>query len=155
MGVSIRGEAEALADLAAFGRPFDMDQLGPALRDIAVDGMEASTQAQTTPDGAPWAPLSDDYRKWKQAVAPGMPIGILFGVMLARPELDGVLLTNHERAEHSYGITIAARVEAIKFTLGGIVTGTNQPERPFWGLTHQAVARMNDLCDAVFVRATT
>ena len=43
-----------------------------------------------------------------------------------------------------------ARIEATKFQEGGIVTGTNQPPRPFYGFTHGAVQMADALLTHVF-----
>lgn len=151
--ILIQGETEALADLQRAAAAFDINELAEPYRQAAVDGILAAAAAQTDPDGNPWAELSRSYKEWKDAVAPGKPIGVLWGLMLDRAQLEGALAHSRDRVEHTYGIDPEAVAEAIKFQLGGLVTGTNQPQRPFWGLTPSAIAAMDAISDAAFTRA--
>lgn len=146
------GLTAILAKLGEIGHALDLDRddLGPELMDIAAEEVAAAMDRQEDPDGSPWAPLAPRTA----AAHHGQPIGERTGLMKSPDQLAGERHVSAESAEMTYGITPAAKVEAIKFTFGGLVTGTNQPPRPFYGLTRQAVARCVAACEKRLAQAS-
>jgi hypothetical protein len=124
-------------ELQLMENPFDFTRggLGQAIIDAGIIGIIDNTWDELEPDGTPWAPLSQGYAAWKNSVRPGQRIGRLWDVMLAIPEIMGVQTILPARMVHQFGVTDQAKLEALKFQEGGLVTGTNQPPRPFFGIT--------------------
>jgi hypothetical protein len=135
-------------DMAKMLTTFDLDRNNMAMYcfiDVAM-GIQSNMDLEMDSDGNTWDQLSHSYDTWKQTVAPGMPIGWLYGLMRDITELLGTQLIGQDVAVMSYGTNMISQMEAIKFSEGGAVTGTNQPPRPFYGLTFVAIAK----CDASF-----
>jgi hypothetical protein len=146
------GATEIFAELDMIEHMFDLDQhdLGRHMLDNAAFEITVNMANETDSDGFPWAPLSSWYEEWKKNVAPGAPIGYLYGLMTNWEQIAGERLIYQYTASMTYGIDVIAKIEAVKFQEGGIVTGTNQPARPFYGLTLAACLRANDRFDVIF-----
>lgn len=149
--------SELVADLDRLENPFDLtaDGLGAELAGIAAEEILANMDAETDPDGNPWPSLSAGYREWKDVVAPGAPMAVLRGVMKTIEQLRGEPVFTPGAGRQTYGTDDEAKEHAMKFQEGGLVTGTNQPQRPFYGFTQKAFDRMNAACDQRFVKATS
>ena len=141
-----------LADIRRLKDPFNLSRsgLGDQLLDIAVLNIVLNCSAGLDPDGQPWLPLSKSYQLWKDNIAPGQPIGRLFDLMLDYGQLSGERTVGPAWAIARYGTDSLARIEAMKFQEGGLVTGTNQPPRPFYGFTHGAVQMADATLTHVF-----
>ena len=144
-----------LDELKSLASLFDLGGgLGEDLLDIATWEILASMDSETDPDGIPWPALSPGYEEWKSEVAPQAPMAVLHGVMKTFVEVAGERHQDPDHASMTYGVTPEARIEAVKFQEGGIVTGTRQPPRPFYALTTAAVirvdARLGNLFDTAF-----
>lgn len=145
----IYDDLDAMADLFDFTK----NDLGESATEIQVETVLDAMNAEVDCDGIPWADLSASYEEWKSKVAPGQPIGVLYGHMKTVDQLEGEQDIRPKLIEHTYGTDDIARTEALKFQLGGLVTGTNQPQRHFWGFNWAGVWKLNQLFDSVFHRA--
>ena len=154
--IPVPGQHEKIvAELRDAEHAFDLDRngIGTAIMAHAVDGIMWNMIQELDPDGLPWDDLSPSYEAWKKTVAPGKPIGVLHGLMRTMDQLAGVQLVTTNFASMTYGTDPVARVEATKFQEGGIVTGTAQPPRPFYGLTREALDDIDAEFDARFTTA--
>jgi hypothetical protein len=79
-------------------------------------------------------------------------MGYLYGFMLDHSEVEGVREIEQNHMIHGYGITTKARIEAIKFTEGGVVTGTRQPPRPFFGFSALSYVELVRASDNEFLK---
>lgn len=125
---------------------FDRGKLGRQLMDAATDCIEDDMDAQQAPDGAPWAPLSEAYVEFKDQVAPGEPMAVLYGHMKTREQLEGQRFRGADEMRQTYGIDERAKQEASWFIEGN----DRQPARPFYGFSQEALVRMDQLCDQRF-----
>lgn len=149
----VRGEHEqALADIDRMehGLDLDRDLFASTLMDASVDGILWNCGQEKDPEGVYWPRLSAGYKAWKDQFHPGHPTGVLFGIMITVEQLSGVRVITADQASMTYGISPQAIVEAVKFTEGGAVTGTNQPPRPFYGFTAEAIADIETIADRRF-----
>src|SRR4051812_17486937 len=147
--------AELLANLDRLTSPFDMtDGLGHELTSIAAEEIHHNMDAECDDQGNPWPSLSAGYQAWKDVVAPGQPMAVLRGVMKTTEQLRGEQVITPNAVRQTYGIDDEAKEHALKFQEGGLVTGTNQPQRHFYGFTPKAIDRMNAACDQRFIKAT-
>ena len=147
-----KGLPAILDDFRAIARTFDLDRhdLADRMMDIATFEILAHMDAEVDPDGVAWAPLSQKYIEYKAEIAPQAPMAVLFGVMKTWDQVAGERHVETARATMTYGTDDAARIEAVKFTEGGAVTGTDQPQRPFFGLTNGAVGRIDAMLERHF-----
>jgi len=140
-----------LAELDRIPRWIDLEKgMGLQLLDVATFEILESMDSETDPDGIPWAPLSDSYLTWKAEIAPQAAMGVLYGIMKTWDQVAGIRDIWPDLAEMTYGITVEARVEAVKFSEGGIVTGTAQPPRPFYALTTATIIRADAIVGNAF-----
>lgn len=152
----VRGDRKILADLAwardKMAAPFDQPM---EFQVIAAAGMARNMDAECDPDGIPWEKLSPYYADWKASVRPGAPMGVFDGIMKDWANLVGTATASGDRMTMTYGTgDPVAMMHAIKFTNGGIVTGTSQPPRPFYGLTVEAEAEATHLFGQLFAYLT-
>lgn len=136
----------------SLSRMFDLTKhnLGVVALQIAAQGVEGCFALECDPSGIKWAALSPGYEAWKQTTVGSQPIGRLYGVMSDPAQIMGVTVVYPQRAGMTYGISDEARIEAVKFQEGGVVTGTSQPRREFYGFTTIAVAQADAHFDAHF-----
>jgi hypothetical protein len=116
---------------------FSQDRLGEDLCKIATDGCLENVIGENSPDGTPWAPLSEDYAKYKQLNYPGSPVGVLHFLMAQPQEIAGQASIDPLLAKVSYGVSDQAKQEMAWFTEGD--TSRNRPPRPFWGFTTRSI----------------
>ena len=121
--------------------------LEPALADIGetlVNSHQERWRLEQSPDGEPWAPLSEDYAEWKRRKRPNA--GILVFDDLLRGQLayvvsGDVLLVGTNRpygARHQFGFD------------GPDALGrhTNTPARPWLGISNANESAILDIvCD--------
>lgn len=119
----------------------DRDGLGPDLCKAATDGVQACLAGEHSPDGSPWAPLSDRYDEWKSFQYPGNPISLLHGIMDDPRQVAGEVQATARRAVVTYGTSDRARQEAAWFSEGN----AHQPPRPFWGFTDASLAEARQI----------
>lgn len=150
MRVSTHGEKAILDDLKKLPEIFDLDatQLGNDLLGITAAGIMINMDAESDPDGNPWPRLDPDYALWKSSIAPTARIGELYLKMKTWQEIEGLRTVTIDTASMEYGTNQLTRSEAIKFTYGGLITGTRQPQRPFYSITTACIptleARLDD-----------
>jgi hypothetical protein len=137
--VSILERHKGLFDLRA-------GTLGADLCKAATDGVQATIAAESTPEGTPWAPLSQKYEEWKRFAYPGRPISLLHGTMDDPREVAGIVIVTNTRATVTYGRSSKAREEAHWFQDGG----PHQPPRRFWGFTARSLKEVREILDARF-----
>jgi hypothetical protein len=137
--------AKIQAAIARHRKLFDLEEegLGKALCKAVTDGVQATIDAQTTPDGSPWPELSEDYQSWKSKHYPGQPMAVLYGVMAKPSEVEGEVEVQTEQASVVYGVTDEARIEA----------GWFQKRRKFWGFTERSRGEVRLLLDSRFATA--
>ncbi len=142
--------AEILADLDREVYRFDLDKggLGEKAMDIAVEVMLRDMDAEQSPDGTRWPDLSDAYAEAKAGIAPGSPMAVLHGEMKSTEQLAGERRITPHRCTMVFGTTQQARDEACWFQEGD--PGGNQPPRPFWGFSVEALTRTDHLFDDTF-----
>lgn len=140
--------SKVLAVLDRHRKLFDLtrDNLGRDLCKAATDGVQATIAAEQSPDGVPWAPLSEKYEEFKQFQYPGQPIAVLHGIMADPHEVAGIVSVANSWAEVTYGRSEQAREEAHWFQEGN----GRQPARPFWGFTAQSLKQAGEILDARF-----
>lgn len=141
---------DILADLTRLEKPFNFtrDQLGPRTCQVAARAILDNMEAEADPDGWPWPALGPSYEAWKNAVAPGNPIGVLWGHMRDTTQLEGEQRITIKRVEQEYGIDEKAKQEAAEFQEGGLLTGTMQPQRPFYAVGHHCADELDAHFDA-------
>ncbi|MDQ3168423.1 MAG: hypothetical protein M3P94_07220 [Chloroflexota bacterium] len=134
---------------------FDLDQgtIADDIMDKSVDGMMWNMLMETAPDGTPWPALSDDYEEWKDKFYPGQLMSHLTGEMRTIDQLSGVRTVSAHMATMEYGLDHAVRLKAMKFSEGGVLTGTAQPPRPFYAFTFMAIAAVDDRFNQAFTDA--
>ncbi len=148
--ISIKGDTAILADLRAVIKKMDSVFTDPVpYQTILATNVQMTMMMESDPDGNPWPKLSDSYQEWKDRVAPGELMGYLYGAMKEESNIRGVPVTSGNQMTIAYGPDPVAIQHAIKFTEGGIVTGTNQPPRPFWALSQQAEAEITQHIDVM------
>ena len=149
--VKTRGDWRILGDLHwAASRMADPFPQPIEIQVIVATAIMINMDAECDPDGNPWPDLSNSYATWKATIAPGRPMGYLYGTMKTMDNLMGVAVVQGSQMTMTYGVDPVAIAHAIKFTEGGLVTGTNQPPRPFYGLTTYAEQQLNDHWSTVF-----
>lgn len=129
---------------------FTTGGLGDKATALVSQSILDSMDAEVDCDGIPWAALSYGYEQWKTSVAPGQPIGVLWGSMKTLDQLEGEQIIQPKHIVHTYGKDAMVRTEAMKFQLGGLVTGTRQPQRHFFGFNWAATWKLGHLFDAIF-----
>jgi hypothetical protein len=136
------------ASLAKHRKCFDLVEggLGRELCKVATDGAQACIAGQQAPDGSPWPALSPAYEEWKEFHHPGLPMGLLFGVMANPREVAGTIEVTPDKATVTYGVSAEARAEASYFQEGD----EHQPPRRFFGLTDESRARSKEILDERF-----
>jgi hypothetical protein len=146
---------EILNDFGKMASCFDLvrGNLWHDVCDLVAGCIHVQMDMELDPDGVPWADLSPTYAQWKQGVAPGRPIGELFGVMKTMTQLTGEVIVTRNQITQKYGVDDVAKTEAWKFTEGGLATGTNQPPRPFYEFNTAAIAALDGWFDHVFQTA--
>lgn len=138
---------EILKELTQLENPFDLTKhnLGSEAALIAATEMYINMDQECDPLGMPWEPLSQRYAKWKSAIAPGAPMAVLTHHMKDILQLVGSLLIHPMKSVQTYGLDELAKIHAMKFQMGGTLTGTAQPEREFWGFTYDAIMKIDAL----------
>jgi hypothetical protein len=126
------------------------DDLAIEAAQYAADGIEAGMDAETDPDGGVWPPLAAGYEAWKSQHYPGLPMAVLEGLMKHSAELQGELIVSPNKFFQIYGVTDVARDHAQWFQ---DPQGGNQPDRPFYAFNADAIRRLDDLFDDVFINA--
>lgn len=137
-----KGREAIHRDIIGHRDMFDLrrDGLGRELCGITTDGIKDTIDAQQTPDGAPWAPLSEAYATWKSRKFPGQPMAVLHHLMIDPAEVEGIIEVNRSEASVLYGVSEQARQEAEWFQEGG----PNQPPREFWGINADALQLVDE-----------
>lgn len=128
----------------------ERDGLGHELMDMASASIIMQCAFEADPDGVPWPALDPRYAAEKKALVGTMPMGVLHGLMLSFDQVDGVRDVHEHDAEQYYGTDPVAIAEAVKFTMGGAVTGTAQPPRPFYAFNAISFATMDPIVDRHF-----
>lgn len=133
-----------LADLERHKTIFDLDRhgLGAKLMDATAEQILRDMIDEKSPDGAPWARLSEAYAEYKAKVAPGQPISVLFGHMRTIGQLKGLRRAAAREAVMVYGVDDLARDLATWFQEGS----SRQPARPFYGISAECEARLDQIC---------
>lgn len=141
--------SEIIADLQRLIRDVDFRRrnLGRDLLDMAAEEVLECMDRQEDPDGLPWIPLSDAYAEWKSSHFPAQPMAVLWGHMKTRDQVRGFRQIEQTRAEMTYGLDNQSRDEAEWFQ---DPTNPNQPARPFYALSPQAIHRADSLIDRWF-----
>lgn len=123
-----------------------------AMMDLTAEHILDACAAQVDDDGIPWAPLSPTYRAWKDIIAPGAPIGVLYDHMLQPVQVEGErdFAAGPGSASMTYGVDDTARAEAYKFQEGINDRGLPQPERRFYALSTHAIAALDAHNDSFF-----
>lgn len=155
ISATAKGGREIVDELERLKTTFDLDRdnLATTVLDVCTIEIMASMDSETDPDGIPWASLSPYYLEWKAEVAPQAPMAVLHGIMKTWEQVAGARFVRADYAEMTYGVDPVAKIEAIKFTEGGIVTGTSQPPRPFYAITTAALIRVDAILGVRFDKA--
>ncbi len=155
--INLPDHQAALDDLDRLKQVLDLQQgnLGIDLNHDVADAILACMAAESDTDGQPWPPLGHTYEEWKAIVAPGQPIGVLFGTMRQVDQLRGETHIAPDSLTMTYGTDAVARLHALRFQEGQAVTGwPNHQPRPFYYLGTAAVAAADRHIDAHFNRFT-
>jgi hypothetical protein len=120
---------------------FTTDDFGHDLLDICADRNRETFQAETTPTGESWPPLSDKYDRWKSRYFPGKNMGHLHEILSLEINFHGVRTVTADRAESRFGASEEAYVEGQWFQFGD--PAHNRPERRWHGVDEIAA----QLCD--------
>ena len=154
-GTSFTIETKGAEKIREVFRQLENPDLRPLLDAIGNEGENQTrrriNEKKTAPDGTPWAPLSDEYkrRKEKGIRKDGVRIGTSGGIL----ELEGNLLdsidyqvTDDDTVEWG---SIAGTGSNLKYAaihqFGGEAVGMNIPARPFLGLSVEDEADMDDI----------
>lgn len=142
-----------IAEINGFRDIFDLNRIGARLLHDAASEIHDQMEQELDPDGMPWPALDPTYEKWKDQIAPGKPIGELFGLMKSFDQILGTQGISVHQADMTYGTDPVAITEAVKFTYGGLVTGTRQPQRHFYALPASAISRCTTFLEGEFTNA--
>lgn len=153
MGKYGKGLDTIQRDLRKHLDAFDLRRngLGRELCGITTDGVQDTIAAQQTPDGDPWAPLSEPYATSKARNFPGQPMGVLHHLMADPAQVSGIVRVTRNEAAVTYGVSEEAREEAEWFQEGG----SNQPPREFWGINPDAMQLVGETLDQRFDQVTS
>ena len=125
---------------------FDLDKNGLAesLMDIDAEVILREMGQEIDPDGAGWPALSLAYLKFKSRVAPGAPMGVLYGHMKTETQIKGLRRITAREAVMVYGVDELARDLAEWFQEGS--KKQNRPPRRFYKLSVEAQTRKDAFC---------
>jgi hypothetical protein len=142
----IWSDRDALRDLF----DFRTDYLGEKVLNASTRAIDANCSQQLDPNDMPWPALGQWYAEWKSRVAPGKPIGVLWGVMLSWSELLGRRRITKYTAVHAYGVSPLARYEAVAFQEPHLVGRPGQPPRPFYAVSPSRIGEVHRVFDDYF-----
>jgi hypothetical protein len=120
------------------------------LLEIAIEEIRNNIDAGLDCDGRAFRSLEPRYKAWKDKEYPGRPIGILTGFMTSDEQMRGERHITPHSAVMTYGTVLEARDQAGYFQESENEKGDITPNRPFYGLTKQAIKRMDDRVDKAF-----
>lgn len=140
-------EIESYEDIFDFAR--NGNDLGEQLVGIAAAAINDQTEHELDEDGTPFAPLSGGYADWKARVAPGAPIGYLWGHMRTFDQMLGLYSIRSASIDQTYGVDDMARNLAVWFQEGN----SRQPARRFYAFNSFALAAMDQFLENHFADA--
>jgi hypothetical protein len=140
----VRGAAHAI----------DFDRKLPGGRDlgallaeaIAVGIFKRSLGRQVTPEGEPFAPLSEAYLRYKVAHGYSPRKNVKTGKMLSLEEIRGTAQITPYRVDLTYGRTPETQQLAEWAEQGN--AARNRPARPFYGLDPDIEAKLDGIIAA-------
>jgi hypothetical protein len=149
-----------IGDLQRHKTIFDPVNVGEEVCDIIAEEILVCMDAQVSPDGTPWEPLSIAYEYWKNKHYPGEPMAVLEGHMKTLEQLKGTRIiagAGGSEMQMTYGIDELARDLAEWFQEGnqggggflGGITSHGQPPRPFYSISQPAMDRIDAYLDDV------